>query len=54
VDEYGARYGKDPDFEVFPFVSFGTVMSLATMWKEKGEYQERFNYLWSTIINDKK
>lgn len=49
MDEYGARYGKDPDLEVFPYIKFGTVIALATMWKEKSEYQERFNYIWSEI-----
>ena len=48
VGDYGERFGIDPD-EVFARVSFGTVMNFATMWKEKGEYQERFNYIWSEI-----
>lgn len=46
IGEYGERFGKDPDLDVFPYVSFGTVIAFATMWKEKGEYHERFNYIW--------
>ncbi len=49
VGDYGERYGQEPDSEVFPFVSFGTVMNFAIMWKERSEYSERFNYIWSEI-----
>jgi len=48
VADYAERFGKSPD-KVFATVSFGTVMNLATMYKEKSEYQERFNYIWSEI-----
>lgn len=46
IGEYAERFGKDPDLEVFPFISFGTVIAFATYWKEKAEFNERFSYIW--------
>lgn len=41
----------NPD-DVFNNVSFGSVISVSTMLKEKSEYQERFSYLWNTLISE--
>lgn len=53
MGEYAERFGKDPDLEVFPHISFGTVIAFATMWKEKSEYKERFNYIWHEVTKGK-
>lgn len=52
IDMYAHRYGKDPDLEVFPVVRFDTMISLAAMWKEKGEYGDRFSYFWKKMVNE--
>lgn len=47
IGKYAEKFGKDPDLEVFPIVSFATLMAFSTMWKEVDEYHERFNYIYS-------
>ncbi len=46
IDKYAERFGKDPDFEVFPRVSFSTIAFFAIKWKETAEYHQRFSYFW--------
>ena len=49
LGEYGERFGRDPDIEVFPFVRFDTIMAFKLMWKEKQEYRDRFQEIWKKL-----
>jgi hypothetical protein len=48
IGDFAERFGLDPD-AVFNDSSFATVMKFMVMWKESGEYHERFQDIWSTL-----
>ena len=48
IDQYASRFGQDPDY-VYDNTSFGTIVNFMMKWKEQGEYQERFNFIWHEI-----
>ena len=48
VDEYAMRYGLDPD-KVFVKSSMDSVIGILEGAKEKSEFNERFNHLWSLM-----
>lgn len=50
VGAYAERFGQDPD-EVFCKSSFNTVLAFAEEAKERGEYRERFNFIWGELTN---
>ena len=50
IGDYSERFGRDPDW-VFENKSFETVMAFAVESKERGEYRERFNFIWNELNN---
>lgn len=48
VGDFSERFGLDPDW-VFENKSFETVMAFAVEAKERGEYRERYNYIWGEL-----
>lgn len=48
IDAYAARFSQDPD-KVYNETSFGTIINFAIMWKEKSEFDERFNFVWHEV-----
>lgn len=48
VGDFAERFGLDPDW-VFENKSFETVIAFAVEAKERGEYRERYNYIWGEL-----
>lgn len=48
IGDFAERFGLDPDW-VFENKSFGTVMAFAVESKERGEYRERFNWIYNEL-----
>lgn len=49
IGEYAERFGLDPD-EVYWKTSAATVMEFAIERKERAEFRERFDYIYSEIL----
>lgn len=49
VGDYAERFGLDPDY-VYKFSKFDTVTAFLINWKEKAEFQDRYNE-WDKLIN---
>lgn len=49
IGEYAERFGLDPD-EVYWKTSAATVMEFAIERKERSEFRERFDYIYSEIL----
>lgn len=48
IGDYAERFSMDPD-EVFWKTSFRTVVNFSNAYKERDEFNERFNDLWQTL-----
>lgn len=48
---FAERFACDPDW-VFENKSFDTVTAFAIEAKERGEYRERYNYIWNKLKRD--
>lgn len=49
IGDYAERFGLDPD-EVYWKTSAATVMEFAIERKERSEFRERFDYIYSEIL----
>jgi len=48
IGDFAERFGLDPDW-VFENKSFDTVIAFAVESKERAEYRERYNFIWSEL-----
>lgn len=48
IGDFAERFGLDPDW-VFENKSFATVIAFAVESKERGEYRERFNWIYNEL-----
>jgi len=50
VADFAERFpGAGGPDDVFTDISFGTIMAFAVESKERGEYRERYNYIWGEL-----
>lgn len=50
IGDFAERFpGAGGPDDVFTDVSFGTVMAFAVEAKERGEYRERYNWIWNEL-----
>lgn len=49
IGEFAERFGLDPD-KVYTDTSAATVMEFAIERKERAEFRERFDYIYSEIL----
>lgn len=53
IEQYAAKFGQEPNW-VYSNTDFGTIKNFSIMWKEQGEFNQRFQHIWHELTKDAK